>query len=57
MYAGQVKEKEKAHREYREAISKGHGAYLMDKETAVNIIFRLMQLINLLLHHRHLFFT
>ena len=32
---GQVKEKEQAHREYREAISKGHGAYLMDEETPV----------------------
>ena len=27
---GEVKEKEQAHREYREAISKGHGAYLME---------------------------
>ena len=32
---GQVKEKEQAHREYREAIAKGHGAYLMDEETPV----------------------
>ncbi|XP_070569266.1 protein mono-ADP-ribosyltransferase PARP4-like [Ptychodera flava] len=30
---GQVKEKETAHKEYKEAISKGHGAYLMDEET------------------------
>ncbi|KAL5457332.1 hypothetical protein EMCRGX_G034580 [Ephydatia muelleri] len=30
---GEVKEKEQAHREYREAISQGHGAYLMDEET------------------------
>ncbi|XP_033002167.1 protein mono-ADP-ribosyltransferase PARP4 [Lacerta agilis] len=29
---GKVKEKEKAHREYREAISQGHGAYLMDQD-------------------------
>ncbi|XP_065065834.1 protein mono-ADP-ribosyltransferase PARP4-like isoform X2 [Rhopilema esculentum] len=29
---GQVKEKEKAHKEYKEAISQGHGAYLMDEE-------------------------
>ena len=29
---GQVKEKEQAHKEYKEAISKGHGAYLMDEE-------------------------
>ena len=28
----QVKEKETAHREYREAVSKGHGAYLMDQD-------------------------
>ena len=34
---GEVKEKEQAHREYREAISKGHGAYLMDEETPVSI--------------------
>ncbi|XP_033113003.1 protein mono-ADP-ribosyltransferase PARP4-like [Anneissia japonica] len=30
---GEVKDKDVAHREYREAISKGHGAYLMDEET------------------------
>ncbi|XP_065826671.1 protein mono-ADP-ribosyltransferase PARP4-like isoform X4 [Oscarella lobularis] len=30
---GEVKEKEQAHKEYKEAISKGHGAYLMDEET------------------------
>uniref|UniRef100_A0A8C0QU45 Poly [ADP-ribose] polymerase n=1 Tax=Canis lupus dingo TaxID=286419 RepID=A0A8C0QU45_CANLU len=30
---GEVKEKEAAHREYREAISQGHGAYLMDQDT------------------------
>ncbi len=33
---GEVKEKEQAHREYKEAISKGHGAYLMDEETPVS---------------------
>lgn len=33
---GQVKEKEQAHKEYREAITKGHGAYLMDEETPVS---------------------
>ena len=32
---GEVKEKEQAHKEYREAISRGHGAYLMDEETPV----------------------
>ena len=32
---GQVKEREQAHKEYREAIAKGHGAYLMDEETPV----------------------
>lgn len=32
---GVVKEKEQAHREYKEAIQKGHGAYLMDEETPV----------------------
>ncbi|XP_031548614.1 protein mono-ADP-ribosyltransferase PARP4-like isoform X2 [Actinia tenebrosa] len=30
---GEVKEKEQARKEYREAISQGHGAYLMDEET------------------------
>ncbi|XP_061081985.1 protein mono-ADP-ribosyltransferase PARP4 [Conger conger] len=29
---GQVKEKEQARREYRQAIEKGHGAYLMDQD-------------------------
>ncbi|CAJ1079037.1 protein mono-ADP-ribosyltransferase PARP4 isoform X1 [Xyrichtys novacula] len=29
---GQVKEKEKARKEYKEAIKKGHGAYLMDQD-------------------------
>uniref|UniRef100_UPI0037E7B75D protein mono-ADP-ribosyltransferase PARP4 isoform X2 n=1 Tax=Semicossyphus pulcher TaxID=241346 RepID=UPI0037E7B75D len=29
---GQVKEKEKARREYKQAIAKGHGAYLMDQD-------------------------
>jgi poly [ADP-ribose] polymerase len=31
---GVCKEKEQAHREYREAITKGQGAYLMDQESA-----------------------
>ncbi|XP_070605865.1 protein mono-ADP-ribosyltransferase PARP4 isoform X1 [Erythrolamprus reginae] len=29
---GEVKEKEKAHQEYREAISRGYGAYMMDQD-------------------------
>ncbi|KAF7250779.1 Protein mono-ADP-ribosyltransferase PARP4, partial [Varanus komodoensis] len=29
---GEVKEKEEAHREYREAVREGHGAYLMDQD-------------------------
>ncbi|XP_006832122.1 PREDICTED: poly [ADP-ribose] polymerase 4-like [Chrysochloris asiatica] len=29
---GEVKEKNKAHQEYQEAIRKGHGAYLMDQD-------------------------
>ncbi|XP_069825881.1 protein mono-ADP-ribosyltransferase PARP4-like isoform X4 [Dendropsophus ebraccatus] len=29
---GEVKEKQQAHREYRSAISEGHGAYLMDQD-------------------------
>jgi poly [ADP-ribose] polymerase len=31
---GICKEKETAHREYKQAIEQGHGAYLMDQETA-----------------------
>ena len=34
--SGEIKEKKAAHREYREAISKGHGAYLMDEEEPVS---------------------
>ncbi|XP_052589085.1 LOW QUALITY PROTEIN: protein mono-ADP-ribosyltransferase PARP4 [Peromyscus californicus insignis] len=30
---GEIKEKEEAQQEYREAISQGHGAYLMDQDT------------------------
>ncbi|XP_044524909.1 protein mono-ADP-ribosyltransferase PARP4 [Gracilinanus agilis] len=30
---GEIKEKEEAHQEYREAIRQGHGAYLMDQDT------------------------
>ena len=33
---GEVKEKEQAHKEYKKAISEGHGAYLMDEETPVS---------------------
>lgn len=29
---GVVKEKETAHKEYKKAISEGHGAYLMDQD-------------------------
>lgn len=29
---GEVKEKQQAHKEYKEAVSQGHGAYLMDEE-------------------------
>ena len=38
---GEVKEKEQAHREYKQAISEGHGAYLMDEETPVSGIISL----------------
>ena len=30
---GKVREKEQAHKEYREAIQAGHGAYLLDEGT------------------------
>ena len=38
---GVVKEKETAHREYRQAVEAGHGAYLMDqeKEQPVELLF------------------
>ena len=35
---GEVKEKEEAHREYKKAISEGHGAYLIDEETPVSMV-------------------
>lgn len=34
---GKVKEKEKAHKEYKEAVSRGDGAYLMDEESPVSV--------------------
>ncbi len=34
---GMVKEKEEANREYRKAISEGHGAYLVDEEAPVSV--------------------
>ena len=37
---GQIKEKQTAHREYREAISKGHGAYLLDQDEISPDIFQ-----------------
>ena len=36
---GEVKEKEKARKEYREAVAKGDGAYLMEEEKPVNIVY------------------
>ncbi|ESO10884.1 hypothetical protein HELRODRAFT_190218 [Helobdella robusta] len=35
----EVKEKEKARKEYKEAVSKGHGAYLMDQDEQVPDLF------------------
>ena len=43
---GEVKEKEQAHKEYREAISQGHGAYLMDEETPVCVVYTPIQYIS-----------
>lgn len=34
----QIKEKEEARQEYREAVSQGHGAYLMDQDTPVQLV-------------------
>ncbi|XP_025097286.1 poly [ADP-ribose] polymerase 4-like [Pomacea canaliculata] len=36
---GEVKEKETAHREYKQAISEGHGAYLMDQDEETPDVF------------------
>ena len=36
-FIGEVKEKAKARKEYKEAVAKGHGAYLMEEETPVSI--------------------
>ncbi|KAL8624962.1 hypothetical protein ACOMHN_039849 [Nucella lapillus] len=36
---GQVKEKETAHREYKQAVSQGHGAYLMDQDEETPDVF------------------
>uniref|UniRef100_A0A8B8A9B9 Poly [ADP-ribose] polymerase n=1 Tax=Crassostrea virginica TaxID=6565 RepID=A0A8B8A9B9_CRAVI len=36
---GEVKEKETAHREYKEAIREGHGAYLMDQDEETPEVF------------------
>ncbi|GFO43316.1 poly [ADP-ribose] polymerase, partial [Plakobranchus ocellatus] len=36
---GEVKEKEKAHKEYKQAISEGHGAYLMDQDEETPDVF------------------
>lgn len=35
LFASQVKEKETARKEYKKAIEKGHGAYLMDQDAPV----------------------
>ncbi|KAK3097154.1 hypothetical protein FSP39_006899 [Pinctada imbricata] len=36
---GEVKEKETAHKEYKKAISEGHGAYLMDQDEETPEVF------------------
>ncbi|CAG5134171.1 unnamed protein product, partial [Candidula unifasciata] len=36
---GEVKEKETAHKEYKKAISEGHGAYLMDQDVEAPDVF------------------
>ncbi|KAH0504991.1 Poly [ADP-ribose] polymerase 4 [Microtus ochrogaster] len=35
---GEIKEKEEAQQKYREAVSQGHGAYLMDQDTPVQLV-------------------
>lgn len=35
LFGSQVKEKETARKEYKQAIEKGHGAYLMDQDAPV----------------------
>ena len=34
---GEVKEKERARAEYKEAVRRGHGAYLMDQDEQVQV--------------------
>nr|KAG5699378.1 hypothetical protein BaRGS_008286 [Batillaria attramentaria] len=36
---GEVKEKEEAHKEYKQAVSEGHGAYLMDRDEETPDVF------------------
>ncbi|XP_046570901.1 protein mono-ADP-ribosyltransferase PARP4-like [Haliotis rubra] len=36
---GEVKEKEQAHKEYKKAVSEGHGAYLMDRDEETPDVF------------------
>ncbi len=40
---GEVKEKEQAHKEYKKAISEGHGAYLMDQDVETPVSFMLFR--------------
>ena len=41
---GEVKEKETAHKEYKKAISEGHGAYLMDQDEETPVSYLLILL-------------
>ena len=36
---GKVQEKARARREYREAVARGDGAYLMEEETPVGVVY------------------
>ena len=46
---GQLKKKEEARREYRQAVAAGHGAYLMEQEEPVTLdIFFSFEFVDLL---------
>ena len=47
---GEVKEKQTAHREYKEALAAGHGAYLMDQHVDLPVSLPFGR--NLLVSHK-----
>lgn len=41
---GEVKEKETAHKEYKQAIQEGHGAYLMDQDEETPVSQKILEI-------------